>query len=1136
MSNSTFQITLFKLLVNGGGKDDKLNNLLKYDFRNATDYSGNPICLYDLYWRSLLYDASGKKFIDNTTYLAKYDNEITDLLNKFNSATYTFEGSTNASQGIDLTKYFDGFTLNLTLNSLSEAAMLEFRESDIKIEENNLIEIKENGTLIFLGFVSKVQNSLEYENFYTQKVTILNVGKMYSISKITFNPSLADYAIRGKDVKIPNQTIFEHIFSNKTTFAIMDFLMTYFFLSKQIPPTAPASNSFDFAYVLDPKKIDNLDTFNIIFPMIKSLELYMQKVNPDFTMLKIKNGNHKTYNQGVTQGLKNYKPQFKTASQVLDDTVKATLYDIFVDYDSSVVVRPPLYNYLPMGLDATNDPKYTKTGVVYNDNIGFNIASEFVIPRKNILNHIFTEDNTKLEIRTDALYTWPLYGEISEQIDKPQFFEDVPGLIKYGFRNEATKNNPNSLTNKMARVLAMFYNHQVNNSSRTLHISLKTDLDINHLTYHLGRLYYIDLPDVNLDEGIALQIDTSKNNTNSASIYGIVGYLINIKKDYKYDSYTVYDLEFSYIRNVQILNLANILNGGNEKNKILLEIYNITHPYGIVETMQLTNNQNISVQDYISQKTTELNNLEQQLKKYSTFPLFKTLPSIMDMIELTYGDSETKNTIVQNVNNSQPTTDTSSDGVQSDANYLYYGSYKVKMERFFRPSFSSGENIIQYNDPTENGTIKRASMFTSAVKDIINNNTNPQQWENNFNRFSKAVIASAGSSVSASAYNQSSGTFDSLESPIKNYQSVINTSFKFDLLNPQLKTSGLLALYQQGDNSTLSIFGTRFPKVLKGGIRLDNICQKLFNRIMEAEADIWDTWGQDMCEALFYDTVKWDDATPGIATTLSSDLVTQIIDDNISFEQGAGQTENTTSTLFNGLKMSVDKLPKGNFLNTKLTTGSVVWVDQINSGKLYNDSNLGVIGSDAIASQNAYYKELYDNDIFFSPAFLFNMLTIIQNNTLLTNPTTDDLLTLKKLGILENGSPLQSHKDGRAIDFFLPARDENGNGTATISGKQVPIMPFIYPNFLGTFNISTGTYDTFEKILKINFDTIIRTKNIINFDLNVLSGNSKVVTNAQPYAIYIYHVEVANRDFLDPITEFMDGANGIKSTKGQANF
>jgi hypothetical protein len=75
--------------------------------------------------------------------------------------------------------------------------------------------------------------------------------------------------------------------------------------------------------------------------------------------------------------------------------------------------------------------------------------------------------------------------------------------------------------------------------------------------------------------------------------------------------------------------------------------------------------------------------------------------------------------------------------------------------------------------------------------------------------------------------------------------------------------------------------------------------------------------------------------------------------------------------------------------------------------------------------------------------------------------------------------------------------------------------------FLGTYNLKKSTYQTFEKILKINFDTIIRT-------------TQKIELKGMPaYAIYIYHIQVDYKDFLDPVTELTDGSNGSKSSKGK---
>jgi hypothetical protein len=948
-SQSSFQVKLFKLEAITGANDE-INKLLRYDFKDAVDYKGNPVSTSNEYWRNLLYNASDKKYISNNDYLKFYENKINNLLKKINEAEYSFEGG---DQGIDITQYFLGFTLALRLNNLTDVVALEFKEHDINIEDNNLIEIRENNEVIFLGFVTKKENMLEYEGFYTQKITLLNIGKMYSISKITYNPSLAQYAIKGIDLKTPDISVYSDIFNNKNVFDIIKFLMEFFFLCKtQDGQNVNGTTQMDIEYVLDNDKINKMTDFNIIFSLIKCLQLYSINVlGHDFVMCSVKNGKHKTYNEGVQKQFAVFKPQIKSANQVLTDVINNALYDMYIDYNGTLRVRPPLYNYFPLGLDKDFDG-YNKAFLPNKEEKNksyFLKGNDFVITRDKILSYGYSEDNTKLETRTDALYTWSFYGAINESTDKPQFFMDIPALIKYGFRNEETKNNHNTMSNKMARTLAMYYNHQVNNSSRTLTVSLKTDLDLSRLKFNIGRLYYIDIPDVNSNETVMEDIiNTSKITTSNK---GVMGYLMSIDKVYKYPEYITYNLSFNYIRNIEIIDLNKY--SGQELDRLLLDIYNIVHPYGLVEQMQLGKNQNISLQSYDNLKKQELEQLVTDLQReglYSAIPIFKTLPSIMDIIELTYQDKDTKNGIKNFEANKSEQPNNLSDDVKIINGILQYRSFKVKMQRFFNYNFSNDR--INYNNSKY-----RRSIFTSDIIDDLDRVGNANDLDNIYNAFFNKV------STGTNTFGQ-----NILPSVILNYQSEISYGIfdKFD--NFKILNGGKGKNYNaQNDNCMISYFGTRFPQLLPNcGINLQGISQKLFNRIMETEADIWDKWGQDMCSSLFYDDVNWKEANTGFHP-LSSDLVQQIKQEKTSIRGGIGGiiTGSVRDVLFNNLnKIISNNMPISNVLNYNNTSGSNVDVGII---KL-NGSHYG-------QEENEIDLNSMDN-LIFSPAFLFNMITI----------------------------------------------------------------------------------------------------------------------------------------------------------------
>jgi hypothetical protein len=287
---------------------------------------------------------------------------------------------------------------------------------------------------------------------------------------------------------------------------------------------------------------------------------------------------------------------------------------------------------------------------------------------------------------------------------------------------------------------------------------------------------------------------------------------------------------------------------------------------------------------------------------------------------------------------------------------------------------------------------------------------------------------------------------------------------------------------------------------------------------MEADAEIWDTWGQDMIGDLFYFDNGWNNCPVNVPLQLSEELTwklrsgfSNLMDEYTlnSIQSSTGYTKiydifDSLPTKYSDLKLG--NFPIGNILDTNLLNKDTV--QSIGNVTPFYYNNRALLKS-----------SLTLNQTIFSPAFLFNLATIIDYNTLFAIPDENTLRILKQKGIFENGKPIEAHKDGNAIDFILP--------DITKSDK----MPFLYPVLLGNYTLKQSALDTFENILVKYFDKVSRSSQKIQIDVGKLKG--EVTSNIQTYSVYIYHIEVKGKDYKNMTTEVVQKSNHSSGIEGK---
>ena len=814
--------------------NQQINEILNYDF---SEYDNSSIMKVDeegnfkdtpnpLFWRNIVKDN-----YDADQYSAFYKEQIDKLI--------TILG--DDSQYLPMTpipigQYINSYTKNQTLNTVSKIQNITFNgiiqdelvsnnSSDFLIlqegiRDNDLIVIKEDGKVVLIGFAINFDNEdREYGKFKLQSVEIGNIGYLYDITKVAVNQSIAAYSMNGQDVQNLDVPVMENLFSGQSVFQIIDTCFNDFFYAIS-DIDANISNRKNYYFSIS-RFINSFirstastpATFGTIFTMLKTLQMYIQYENPiakssivepnandypmknndpafisamqkyqseshgvnnnlDFTFkwATVDHGEHQTYNAMVASSFQMFIPTFKTINAIFDDIIKNSMYNFHIGYDGCLHVHPPVYNYLPLEM------------LIYNSellNWSFNKEHKNYIKYDETISDDYESKNSDLMTRTDAKYMFPFVGEIEYF---PAFYIDIKALAKFGFRQNEPYSNPNATVPSLAKLLAMMLNITENSMTRKITLRLKTELieeyKMTPNRFEVGQLYVIEKPE---NKG------------------KFVGYLLDIDEDIKVDSYPTVSLTFSYLRNIE--EFVQVTAGNIDD---ILAIYN---KYGIFDTLQASptidaTSFNNSYDEY---KKKFLNDIHEN-KDFSvgiTMPAFKTFPTILDFIQLTYTDEKTQEATAKSINQAKETPQSNTTVLVQGS--MYYQSFLIKMQRFF---------------------------------DITNNNTGTNGEIN-------ADILSGNNKY----YNYQ---YLTLNPQIPTDDKWYNNSYKtFIQKNKTIKHQGFsYTLYDNKNNLNIANFQTNFQTSWLG-----YITQELFNRIIECDADFQDKSGS-------YSLTDWYNGPP----------------------------------------------------------------------------------------------------------------------------------------------------------------------------------------------------------------------------------------------------------------------------------
>jgi hypothetical protein len=448
---------------------------------------------------------------------------------------------------------------------------------------------------------------------------------------------------------------------------------------------------------------------------------------------------------------------------------------------------------------------------------------------------------------------------------------------------------------------------------------------------------------------------------------------------------------------------------------------------------------------------------------------------------------------------------------------LVYRSYNIKMQRFFSYTPQNNNTFISYGEPLY--TLESLPNIFPYFVAVEHDNTKTSEFEDRISiDFQKAL---KGKTI------------------INNYETYEQGTPRFNLVDSNSKQFG-----GTDNNSQIYMFRTWMGKTGAGGDDFSKITQTLFNRIIEMDADLTQADLTQNAGMPYYNNMFWK-----YGTNANGNVMNNVV----GGASGTSWTELTIGeqqiviypylyashdswalqdNMDNNIKQIYDipstlkrDLPMGYMLQKSSVPG------------LWGTGTPCVLPLDCVKledynTNSSPLNHTLDGDYtFFSPAWFFNLQTILFYNTILSLCEGDDSATLADKGITEGSQLLRAHKEGRAIDFVMPAR-------APIGTAQP--MPFVMIGLNGNYTLNDKSFNFFELLLERYFDKVVKTQNVIKFNQNIQRGIND--PSVEPiwvyYAVYIYHIEISDKNYLNMDSEVLfphSQRTGIVHIKGDIN-
>lgn len=497
--------------------------------------SGNPVSEY-VYCIELT-DLSNMQSLSVPT-TDRTKNSCDNFLNsKISNRLITDDLKTNALSNIGTIKTDLTQLTNTTSFTLRQDILLNY---NIHIEPNDVIEIistnynKEinlktydeknkdplNRNTQFLGFVTQLSLSNKYGQVSDLTITCEGISKL-----LTMNPVVSDNAISpqfnnmldfvAEPKKNPSDmttvNVYVTQFNNSTVYELFTDIMSKVLAAS---PIDGDTANYTVRYVSDAEKLKGLQyqyckPLIVLYHLAASIstvrqcgptEVIIAKVDCNILQTKLQ-----AYLKQLRTNFTNFWSTYASPLQILNAIVENSFLEIYEDRCGVLIMRTPRYNTW-LGKD--------------------------IIYMEDVIEWTQTINDVSLKSRSDYQWCIDYLGTMSNFPGNA--YENIPALLKYGFRAEQPKTSPNAKNQRLCAVFGALDVARSNSRTRVIRLTVPMIED-----YVLGKLYYLPIQE--------------KNGVDGLDSVGCVGYLSSITSNISPGDVDKHILEFTYIRNAELL-------------------------------------------------------------------------------------------------------------------------------------------------------------------------------------------------------------------------------------------------------------------------------------------------------------------------------------------------------------------------------------------------------------------------------------------------------------------------------------------------------------------------------------------------------------------------------------------------------
>lgn len=454
--------------------------------------------------------------------------------------------------------------ISTTLEGLSNMTSFNLRQDillqhGITIEANDIIEIVDTNynnvlqnnkndiyqKLIddtqFIGFVTKVSLSQRFSETSLLNVTCEGISKMLSL-----NPTINSNAVAPQFKSVAGFISGEDKTQTTSDANVVNVFSTFFdglnaydlfvkLLSDTlgVTPVEEDKTAYSMRLVSDPEKLKILPYqyakpllvlyhYAVTYSTLRKVNLSgAQGYGSHIILARLDNNVNQEKLQAYLLMIRSQFDLFwsnmTTPITVLQTLANNTFLEIFEDRSGVLILRPPRYNTWIEG---------------------------DVIEEHNFIEWTQSIDDSSLKSRSDYQWSIPALGVQNEFCGG--YYQDIPALLKYGFRIDSPKSSPSVQSEIDAAVYSALDVTKSNGNTRTFELTVPLTQE-----YKLGRLYYFP------DSG-----SVSKNGTITSK--GFVGYLTNIITTITPGNVDIHRLTFKYMRSAECIE-TNIKEEGGEE-------------------------------------------------------------------------------------------------------------------------------------------------------------------------------------------------------------------------------------------------------------------------------------------------------------------------------------------------------------------------------------------------------------------------------------------------------------------------------------------------------------------------------------------------------------------------------------------